>query len=169
MKAVLFPILLSAIFSKISSTEIITSVPENHLNSFVFTSTVNKTTLLKLVNEVRKKGCQCGDTYYYPAPPVSWNNQLEQAAFNHSADMFQQKYFSHVAPDNSRGGTRIERVGYSWKAYGENIATGYNNEKAVLQGWIKSPGHCKNLMNKTYTEMGVARVGTYWTQAFATR
>jgi len=169
MKAVLFPILITVFFSSFQPLATGGSAIENRPKPSAFSSTVNKNVLLKLVNEVRAKGCQCGDTYYNPAPAVSWNSQLEQAAFFHSVDMFQQKYFSHIAPDNSRGGTRIERVGYSWKAYGENIAMGYNNEKAVLQGWIKSPGHCKNLMNKAYTEMGVARAGTYWTQEFATR
>ncbi len=131
-------------------------------------TTVNKSILLKLVNEVRSKGCQCGDTYYYPVPPVTWNEQLALAAYNHSENMNQKRFFSHLAPDGSRGGVRIERAGYNWKAYGENIAEGYKTEKAVVEGWIKSPGHCKNLMNKAYKEMGVARSGMYWTQAFAT-
>jgi uncharacterized protein YkwD len=39
----------------------------------------------------------------------------------------------------------------------------------VIDGWLKSPGHCKNLMDKSYKEMGVAKVGTYWTQEFATK
>ena len=54
-------------------------------------------------------------------------------------------------------------------AYGENIANGYTAERSVVDGWIKSPGHCKNLMNKAYKEMGVAKIGTYWTQEFATK
>ena len=128
---------------------------------------LNKTVMLQLVNEARKKGAHCGDTYYYPAPPVQWNAQLEAAAYSHSADMYQKGYFSHSAPDGSRAGARIEREGYAWKAYGENIGTGYKTEKAVVEGWLQSPAHCKNIMNRQYTEMGVSRVGTLWTQAFA--
>src|SRR6478735_6984436 len=81
-------------------------------------ATVNRTIMLQLVNAVRRKGCQCGDTYYYPATPVIWNAQLETAAYNHTSDMSVNKFFSHHAPDGSRGGDRLERVGYNWKTYG---------------------------------------------------
>src|SRR5579875_1205892 len=74
------------------------------------TSTVNKNILLQLVNEVRKKGCTCGNTYYAPVTPLSWNNQLEKAAFEHSSDMNQHKYFSHTAPDGSNAGDRISNT-----------------------------------------------------------
>lgn len=128
---------------------------------------LNKTVMLQLVNKVRQSGCQCGDTYYNGVAPLKWNEKLEAAAYSHSADMYQKGYFSHTAPDGSRAGQRIEREGYSWKAYGENIGTGYKTEKAVVEGWLASPMHCKNIMNRLYTEMGAARVGTLWTQAFA--
>jgi uncharacterized protein YkwD len=130
---------------------------------------VNKSTLLKLVNDARKKGCKCGDTYYYPAPALTWNEQLEKAAMAHSTDMFAKKYFSHTSPNGARAGERIEKAGYHWLAYGENIGMGYKNEKEVVEGWLKSPGHCRNIMNRDYKEMGVAKVGNYWTQTFGKR
>lgn len=130
---------------------------------------VNKTLMLQLVNDVRKKGCQCGDTYYPPAPTVVWNELLEKAAANHSLDMYQNNYFSHTSPSGGNAGTRITAAGYRWLTYGENIAMGYNDERSVVTGWLNSPGHCKNIMNKNYKEMGVAKVNAYWTQAFATK
>jgi len=39
----------------------------------------------------------------------------------------------------------------------------------VIEGWLKSPGHCKNIMSQKYKEMGVARVGNYWTQTFGSQ
>ncbi|MGN6399102.1 MAG: CAP domain-containing protein [Flavisolibacter sp.] len=138
-------------------------------SSTAASESLDKIGILKLVNAARKKGCQCGDTYYYPAPALTWNEQLEQAAFAHSKDMFSKKYFSHTAPDGSRAGDRIEKAGYHWLMYGENIGLGYKNEKEVVEGWLKSPGHCKNIMNKDYKEMGVARAGNYWTQEFGTK
>jgi uncharacterized protein YkwD len=134
-----------------------------------FTTFINKITILKLVNEARKKGCQCGNTYYSPAPALTWNEQLEQAAAVHSNDMFNKKYFSHTAPDGSKAGERIKRTGYHWLAYGENIGMGFKNEQEMVEGWLKSPGHCKNIMNKDYKEMGAARAGSYWTQTFGAR
>lgn len=128
---------------------------------------VNKTVLLQLVNTARKKGCHCGETYYAPAPPLTWNDQLEKAAFLHSEDMFRNRYFSHTGSDGSGSGERISRAGYTWTFYGENIAAGFPDEKQVVEGWLSSPSHCRNIMNSRYTEMGVARVGDYWTQDFA--
>jgi len=130
---------------------------------------VNKILLLQLVNNVRKKGCRCGNTWYPATSPVGWNSQLEQAALVHSNDMYANNYFSHAAQDGSKAGDRLDDAGYHWRTYGENIALSYSNEREVVSGWLKSPGHCKNIMNRAYKEMGVSRVGNYWTQVFATR
>ena len=130
---------------------------------------VNKAVLLELVNKVRKNGCKCGDTWYPSAPAVTWNNQLEAAAAGHSKNMHQKKFFSHKGTDGSDGGDRIARTGYRWTAYGENIANGYLSEREVILGWLASPGHCRNIMNRKYKEMGVARMGRYWTQTFGAR
>jgi len=130
---------------------------------------VNKTLMLQLVNATRKKGCQCGDTWYPSASSVTWNDALEKAAMNHSSDMFAKKYFSHTSADGTKAGSRIDAAGYRWKFYGENIAMGYNNEKEVIEGWISSPGHCKNIMNPNFKEMGVAHKGSYWTQEFGAK
>jgi uncharacterized protein YkwD len=168
--AILIPLIAAVLWSSCSKedSEAVPGLVENPTISNL-PATVNKSQLLQLVNEVRQKGCQCGDTYYYPATKVTWNTQLELAAYNHSSDMYRNKYFSHTAPDGSNGGVRIDRVGYDWMAYGENIGTGYTSEHEVVDAWVKSPGHCKNIMNKAYKEMGVARVGNYWTQEFAAR
>lgn len=132
-------------------------------------STVNKTALLQLVNDARKKGCNCGNTYYAPVAPIIWNEQLEKAAYEHSSDMFQKNYFSHTGSDGTGSGERITNAGYTWKWYGENIADGYKNEQEVVNGWLHSPGHCANIMSKNFKEMGVARVGDYWTQDFGSK
>jgi uncharacterized protein YkwD len=135
-------------------------------NKNVPNSNFDKKLILDLVNAARKKGCQCGDTYFYQAPPLKWNEKLEKAAFQHSQDMLENKYFSHNSPDGKKAGDRLDRLGYRWTAYGENIAQGYSSEKQVVEGWLSSPGHCRNIMNKMYREMGVGRSGNYWTQTF---
>ncbi len=132
-------------------------------------ATINKTLMLQLVNEVRQNGCQCGGTYYSPVPTVTWNTNLELAAYNHSSDMYKNDYFSHTSLDGATAGDRIQKAGYAWTAFGENIGKGYSTERSVIEAWIQSEGHCKNLMKKQYKEVGVARVGAYWTQAFGAR
>jgi uncharacterized protein YkwD len=69
--------------------------------------------------------------------------------------------------DGSSPGERITVAGYVRRTYGENIATGYGDAQAAMDGWISSAGHCANLMNPNFTEMGGATYGIYWTQGFA--
>lgn len=127
----------------------------------------DKQELLRLVNKVRSSGCNCGGTYYPPAQKVVWNDLLEKAAQNHSDDMDAHNKLDHTGSNGSSAGDRITAVGYSWTTYGENIAVGYPTEEAVIKGWLKSPGHCRNIMNAKVKEMGVATKGAYWTQVFA--
>jgi uncharacterized protein YkwD len=83
--------------------------------------------------------------------------------------MYTNNYFNHTGLNGSSAGDRIIAAGYAWRSFGENIAKGYSTEQSVMDGWIRSEGHCKNIMNPGFKEMGVARVGTYWTQEFGSR
>lgn len=130
---------------------------------------VNKTELLQLVNDVRTKGCTCGTTVMPAVGTVIWNDQLAKAAYDHSVDMNKNNYFSHTALDGSDPGQRITAAGYSWDSWGENIAEGFTSEQAVMNGWLGSEGHCKNIMNGGFKDMGVGRDGNYWTQDFGSR
>jgi uncharacterized protein YkwD len=130
-------------------------------------SDVNKLTLLNLVNEVRTKGCNCGTEKMPPVAPLVWDNQLEIAAIEHDLDMSKNNYFDHTGTDNSTPATRITKTGFIFKSCGENIAMGFQTEQQVVNGWLNSPGHCKNIMTASFKFMGVGKVGTYWTQVFA--
>ena len=96
-----------------------------------------------------------------------WNNLIAAAADNHCEDMAQVGQLNHTGSDGSNAGTRLERVGYTWQQYGENIASGFTSSSEVLRAWISSPGHCRNLMGANFTEMGLARKDHFWTQVFA--
>ncbi len=127
---------------------------------------VSSAKVLSLVNDYRANGCNCGGTHYPPVPEVHWNSKLAKAALDHSVDMHNNNYFSHTGLDGSTPGDRIARAGYIWWTVGENIAKGYPSEEAVVQAWIDSPGHCKNIMNGEFREMGLGTSGPYWTQEF---
>jgi uncharacterized protein YkwD len=82
-------------------------------------------------------------------------------------------FFSHTGSDGSQVAERARRSGYAWRSVGENIAAGQMTAEAAMQGWIKSPSHCANLMQPGYTEMGLAfavnpqsESGVYWVQVF---
>ncbi|WP_343700517.1 CAP domain-containing protein [Chitinophaga sp.] len=141
--------------------------PEEPGTVVVIENNVNKDLLLHMVNEVRAQGCNCGSTVMPPVQPVSWNILLELAAAKHSKDMVERKYFSHNSPDGTTPQTRITAAGYKYSWSGENIASGFSREADVISGWLKSEGHCKNLMSANYKEMGIGRANGVWTQVFA--
>jgi uncharacterized protein YkwD len=170
MKFSLYVLLLGIVLYSCRKEDTVTEQPNTGGDSTTTAdSTVNESTLLALVNNVRKTGCTCGTTAMPVVAPVTWNNLLEKAALLHSVDMNKNDYFSHTGLDGSTPGDRITRVGYNWRAYGENIAKGYTSEQAVMTGWLQSEGHCKNIMSSNVKEMGVGRDGNYWTQIFAAK
>lgn len=130
---------------------------------------LNRQELLQLVNYYRVKGCNCGSTYYPPTKPVVWNDLLTKAAQIHTDDMKKNNYLNHIGSNGSNPGQRINSVGYNWYACSENIARGFSLERDVVEGWIRSESHCKNIMNPIYQEMGIATNDTYWTQLFGTK
>jgi len=109
---------------------------------------------LAAVNQARSVNQMCGNTPFGPAPPVSWSDNLAMAAYLHSEDMVLNNFFRHTGLDGSSPGERISRQGYPWRTYGENIAVGYPTVASVLQGWLGSEGHCRNVMAPAFTEIG---------------
>ena len=126
-----------------------------------------QTAFLDAVNAYRTAGCKCGNKNMPPVAPLKWNSLLEEAATRHTNDMASNEHFAHKGTDNSSIGQRIADTGYLWRAIGENIAFGYPNIQAVVDAWIESEGHCKNIMNENFTEMGAAEKNSYWTQDLA--
>lgn len=149
-----FLCLLLTISSCTETAETSTPTPEN--------------VILKLVNESRTTGCNCGNTAYPAVSAVTWNDVLEETAQAHSKDMENEGRMSHSGSDGSGPGDRITQAGYTWRTYGENVAEGYSSAESVVQAWLNSEGHCKNMMNGNFEEMGVAASGSYWTQVLAT-
>jgi uncharacterized protein YkwD len=127
---------------------------------------------LDAVNQARSVARMCGNTPCPAAPAVEWNDSLAMAAYLHSSDMAIHEFFSHTGSDGTSPGDRITREGYDWRTYGENIAVNYPTVSAVMQGWLGSDGHCRNIMNPAFQEIGAAcaeggYLGTpsapYWT------
>lgn len=130
--------------------------------------------ILVLVNAARARARSCGAQSFGPAAPLAWNPLLGQAALAHSEDMAQRHYFDHKQPDGSVPADRATRAGYRWRVVGENIASGQRTPEEALASWLDSPGHCANIMNPRFTEMGAAYAvnpendnrTAFWTQVF---
>ncbi len=133
--------------------------------------------ILDAVNAARAVPRNCGERAFGAAAALAWDDALGAAALAHSRDMAARRRFAHQGSDGSEVATRATRAGYSWKLIGENIAAGQTSAKEAVAGWIESPGHCANLMNPAFTEMGAgydisrARLPgfVYWTQVFGVR
>jgi len=131
-----------------------------------------RNSLLVRINQVRARGADCGvDAISGAAGPLAWNDPLTLAAEGHSQDMAAKNYVSHTSADGRTLADRINASGYAWSSVGENIAAGYPEVSAVMDGWMASPGHCANLMNAGFVDVGVVCVpgvagdaySTYWT------
>ncbi|WP_347550094.1 CAP domain-containing protein [Pseudalkalibacillus hwajinpoensis] len=93
---------------------------------------------------------------------------LSDVAQEKSQDMQEKNYFSHTSPTYGSPFDMMRDFGVDFTTAGENIAQGQQTPEAVVDAWMKSEGHRKNIMNKNFTHIGVglAQDGNYWTQMF---
>ena len=115
--------------------------------------------VIRLVNEIRQKN---------GLRPLTANWELSRVARYKSQDMRDNGYFSHNSPTYGTPFQMLSAFGLSYRTAGENIAKGYASPQAVVNGWMNSSGHRANMLNGSYTQIGVGYVsgGNYWTQLF---
>lgn len=130
--------------------------------------------MLDAVNNARSMTRFCGETEYIATQAVKWNCNLGKAAQLHIYDMIQNNFYSHVSSDGSSFSTRLREAGYSgYSTLGENIFKGPQTVESAMRGWLNSPGHCRNIMNSRFKDMGSAfgadenyYGNTFWVQDF---
>ncbi|BCB03724.1 SafA/ExsA family spore coat assembly protein [Bacillus sp. KH172YL63] len=118
--------------------------------------------VVKLVNQERSKA---------GLPPLKENWEVSRVARYKSEDMIAKNYFSHTSPTYGSPFQMLKDFGIHYQSAGENIAAGQKTPAAVVEAWMNSEGHRKNILSPTYTEIGVGYVkggsyGHYWTQMF---
>ena len=117
-----------------------------------------RTAVIKLTNDKRAaKGCA----------PLKASDRLTTAAQRHAKDMAAKNYFSHTSLDGRQWDQRIRAAGYA-KPAGENIAHGFTAPAEVVQGWMNSPGHKRNILDCKFNKIGIGytAAGDYWVQDF---
>jgi uncharacterized protein YkwD len=93
----------------------------------------------------------------YGLQPLKENPRLNVSAELKVQDMFEKQYFAHLSPSGEGVKDLVEIAGYEYIAIGENLALGnFQNDEALVQGWMDSPGHRANILNPSYEEIGVA-------------
>jgi len=115
--------------------------------------------VIRLVNEIRVNN---------GLKPLAANWELSRVARYKSQDMADNRYFSHTSPTYGSPFQMIRAFGLSFRTAGENIAYGQRTPQAVVNAWMNSSGHRANILNASYTQIGVGYVanGHYWTQMF---
>jgi uncharacterized YkwD family protein/spore coat assembly protein SafA len=96
------------------------------------------------------------------------NWELSRVARYKSQDMHDKGYFDHNSPTYGTPFAMMKNFGISYNSAAENIAMGYSTPQQVVNGWMGSSGHRANILNPSYTQIGVGYVtdGNYWTQMF---
>lgn len=122
--------------------------------------------VISLVNSERKANDPT-------CPNLTLHATLREVAYAHSKDMHDRNFFDHVNPDNEGPADRVNQTNYDWQALGENIAVGYSTPTAVMNAWMNSEGHRRNILNCNYLDIGVgyyysadSEYTHYWTQLF---
>lgn len=118
--------------------------------------------VIQLVNEERAKA---------GLKPLRPNWELSRVARHKSEDMRDRNYFSHQSPTYKDPFTMIKAYGINYSAAAENIAMGQTTPSQVMKSWMSSQGHRSNILNASFTQIGVGLAigGTgkyYWTQMF---
>ncbi|MCP3030929.1 CAP domain-containing protein [Halobacillus sp. A1] len=100
--------------------------------------------------------------------PLKFSKEVTKVAQEKSEDMSENNYFSHTSPEHGSPSQMLQDNGVDFRAAAENIASGQRSPEEVVEGWLNSEGHRKNIMNENMTEIGVGfeEDGNYWTQMF---
>lgn len=91
---------------------------------------------------------------------------LSRVAQKHAEDMAKQGYFSHESPDGGTMVTRLEAAGLEYGYAGENIARGQETVVDVMESWMNSSGHRKNILNPNFKKIGIGLYDEHWVQVF---
>jgi len=100
--------------------------------------------------------------------PLKLNSKLNTSAQKHANDMAKHDYFSHTSRNGTSWSKRIKKAGFK-NPGGENIAYGFPTAVSVVQAWLASPGHRRNILDCNFKYIGVGYApanGGYWVQDF---
>ncbi len=118
--------------------------------------------VIRLVNEIRAKN---------GLGTLKEDWELSRVARYKSEDMKNNNYFSHTSPTYGSPFDMMKKFGISYRGAAENIAKGQKTPQEVVNAWMNSSGHRANILNKSYTHIGVGYVksGNIWTQMFISK
>lgn len=97
------------------------------------------------------------ERYKAGLPLLGQDPQLAIVAERKMRDLFTRQYFAHDAPTGEDVSDLADDAGYEYLTVGENLALGdFRSSKAVVDAWMKSPGHRANILSRKFSEIGIA-------------
>lgn len=158
---------MRTLFKKLLGILLVLAISMSTLNApakaIAASKTANRKAVLKIVNSERKKA-GCGK--------LVLDSKLSKAAQKRAQEI--EKYFAHDRPDGSNCFTVLAEYNASYTTCGENIAAGHSTAATVMNSWMNSEGHKKNILTKSFKKMGVGyykKKGSaytyYWVQLFS--
>lgn len=122
-------------------------------------NTAYESEVLSLINAERAK---------YDLPPLVRDDGAAEVAHVRAKEIV--KSFSHTRPNGKSCFTAAEELGVSYRSAGENIAYGYPTPQKVVDGWMNSEGHRKNILSASFSKIGIGCYESngvlYWSQFF---
>ena len=109
-------------------------------------STVLPAVVVDLTNDEREDNA---------APPLRRNTTLDEAARMKAEHMAKHEYFAHHSPDGVSPWYWFNEAGYTYAHAGENLAIHFTDSSEVVDAWMDSPSHRKNIVDGKFTEIGV--------------
>jgi len=123
-------------------------VPGNVVAPSPLQEVLNRESIIDLTNKARGLN---------GLPALSENSLLDTIAEARARDMFEKQYFAHVSPTGDQASDIAQKIGYQYKIIAENIASGgFLTNQKVIDGWMQSPGHRKNMLSSEVKELGAA-------------
>ena len=113
--------------------------------------------VVALVNQERKKA---------GLAPLTHRADIKNVAEKKAMDMINSNYFSHTSPNYGSPFDMLKAFGVSYRTAGENIAKGQKSPQEVMNAWMNSSGHRANILNGSYTSIGVGYYNGAWVQLF---
>jgi uncharacterized YkwD family protein len=113
--------------------------------------------VLDLVNKERSKA---------GLGSLSMDDELSKMAMAKAQDMYNNNYFDHNSPTHGSPFDMMKEYGITYQSAGENIAKGQTTPTQVMNDWMNSPGHKANILNKSFTKIGIAFYNNEWVQEF---
>jgi uncharacterized protein YkwD len=96
--------------------------------------------------------------------PLKRDKRAERAAQVHAEDMGERNFFAHESPEGTTPRQRAKRAKCRMKSSGENIAVAQETPAEVMESWMNSPGHRRNILSPKYTHLGVGLARGAWNE-----